>query len=61
MIELHTIKPHISIHAPREGSDIAGQAAAAVLRISIHAPREGSDPCGSGSLLHLPHFNPRSP
>ena len=36
----------ISIHAPREGSDIAMVAkAVATKMISIHAPREGSDPC----------------
>ena len=33
----------ISIHAPREGSDIGRLAASAEQRISIHAPREGSD------------------
>ena len=35
--------PRISIHAPREGSDISTGAAAANDIISIHAPREGSD------------------
>ena len=33
----------ISIHAPREGCDIATQGAIADTRISIHAPREGCD------------------
>ena len=34
----------ISIHAPREGSDLIVQAAQEVqVMISIHAPREGSD------------------
>ena len=34
----------ISIHAPREGSDMAMLVFGAVpLEISIHAPREGSD------------------
>ena len=33
----------ISIHAPREGSDLGRLAASAGQRISIHAPREGSD------------------
>ena len=38
-------KPVISIHAPREGSDIdLGQGLHLVGTISIHAPREGSDP-----------------
>ena len=40
---------HISIHAPREGSDGAalglGQG---IVGISIHAPREGSDPVEPG-------------
>ena len=34
----------ISIHAPREGSDLAGVSSLCLARmISIHAPREGSD------------------
>ena len=33
----------ISIHAPREGSDLAARAHPGVGGISIHAPREGSD------------------
>ena len=33
----------ISIHAPREGSDILAVLAGARQTISIHAPREGSD------------------
>ena len=34
----------VSIHAPREGSDIgAGMQALALASVSIHAPREGSD------------------
>ena len=40
----------ISIHAPREGSDLALVVEAAVGGgISIHAPREGSDPPSSSS------------
>ena len=35
--------PHISIHAPREGSDTQVERRLADLEISIHAPREGSD------------------
>ena len=35
----------ISIHAPREGSDIDNNVWAPSSYISIHAPREGSD-CG---------------
>ena len=53
----------ISIHAPREGSDVISHALSRPIRvISIHAPREGSD------LNFLPvhdsgldNFNPRSP
>ncbi len=33
----------ISIHAPREGSDIAHPTKTPIMNISIHAPREGSD------------------
>ena len=33
----------ISIHAPREGSDVLQAIAASMQQISIHAPREGSD------------------
>ena len=33
----------ITIHAPREGSDVRGYAPCLTAEISIHAPREGSD------------------
>ena len=33
----------ISIHAPREGSDLLGRLCRQLAQISIHAPREGSD------------------
>ena len=33
----------ISIHAPREGSDLDDYVRYIVFGISIHAPREGSD------------------
>ena len=33
----------ISIHAPREGSDLGFGMIVFLIRISIHAPREGSD------------------
>ena len=36
-------KKAISIHAPREGSDLLEQMAWKLVDISIHAPREGSD------------------
>ena len=35
----------ITIHAPREGSDVRGYAPCLTAEISIHAPREGSDGC----------------
>ena len=37
-------QPQISIHAPREGSDLRLLLAVVPVEISIHAPREGSDP-----------------
>ena len=37
------IEGPISIHAPREGSDICEESADQQVFISIHAPREGSD------------------
>ncbi len=37
---------HISIHAPRMGSDVSGGHFSARPVISIHAPRMGSDSCG---------------
>ena len=53
---------HISIHAPRMGSDLPD------LRrnpsfgfISIHAPRMGSDECDEGGRRCRIYFNPRSP
>ena len=41
---LDEYETHISIHAPREGGDVAlAHPDAALLSISIHAPREGGD------------------
>ena len=37
------IRKTISIHAPREGSDLEKRVMRPLLIISIHAPREGSD------------------
>ena len=37
---------HISIHAPREGSDLGFVQSRCAVVISIHAPREGSDDAG---------------
>ena len=39
------VKQHISIHAPREGSDGLFNGRVRDVVISIHAPREGSDKC----------------
>ena len=47
----NTVKGYvdISIHAPREGSDVRGRPAGhGAACISIHAPREGSDGGGFG-------------
>ena len=38
------VRVHISIHAPRVGSDLQGyNTSIAMTKISIHAPRVGSD------------------
>jgi len=51
----------VSIHAPREGSDVVRACANITDQVSIHAPREGSDARRS-AFLPLPRcFNPRSP
>ena len=45
--QLESRCPHmgaISIHAPREGSDVQHARQQITDDISIHAPREGSDP-----------------
>ena len=42
----------ISIHAPREGSDVGIVQYFDVLGISIHAPREGSDELSICGALH---------
>ena len=51
----------ISIHAPREGSDLIALWDCVYKIISIHAPREGSDRCGKGLRFGDGDFNPRSP
>ena len=43
----------ISIHAPREGSDVYRGSCLTVRAISIHAPREGSDVVVVFKLVHL--------
>ena len=56
------VRPRISIHAPRTGSDNPrsphGERPA---RISIHAPRTGSDKTAAATRDGRGHFNPRSP
>ena len=52
----------ISIHAPREGSDLQGHTHSVLaMQISIHAPREGSDRTQSVKLIARSNFYPRSP
>ena len=51
----------ISIHAPREGSDLYLRGGFMSCFISIHAPREGSDEYLVKRLCSTFYFNPRSP
>ena len=52
----------ISIHAPREGSDVLPALRGEdTLHISIHAPREGSDVAIGGEFVAREYFYPRSP
>src|SRR5699024_3232426 len=46
----------ISIHAPREGSDLINAPSSPRFIISIHAPREGSDQRGTAGLGDLVVF-----
>ena len=52
---------HISIHAPRTGSDARARRSKRPHAISIHAPRTGSDPADACRALDVYDFNPRSP
>ena len=52
---------HISIHAPRMGSDDRSSHSPFLRRISIHAPRMGSDRPPHASSAACRDFNPRSP
>ena len=53
---------HISIHAPREGSDDGRRVGCRGYHdISIHAPREGSDQRSAASSPAPMYFYPRSP
>ena len=56
-----TLLFHISIHAPRAGSDLVSLDHCSRQRISIHAPRAGSDCSSQGILKPDSDFNPRSP
>ena len=51
----------ISIHAPREGSDVLAYYGSSDFDISIHAPREGSDVYHAPVSQLIRHFYPRSP
>ena len=52
---------HISIHAPRAGSDPGEGDDVDAILISIHAPRAGSDSMLSGTMTSRFYFNPCSP
>ena len=52
---------HISIHAPRGGSDVVSTYKVEIRIISIHAPRGGSDVYDHAGEKQERHFNPRSP
>ena len=52
---------HISIHAPRVGSDRPLAAIQLDVVISIHAPRVGSDGPRVAMSATVYYFNPRSP
>ena len=51
----------ISIHAPRVGRDLYGQASVAGCIISIHAPRVGRDTNLVNAQKRGDNFNPRAP
>ena len=52
---------HISIHAPRMGSDLRSDGQRHSIGISIHAPRMGSDSSVPAVPSARRYFNPRSP
>ena len=59
---LKAMRPSISIHAPRGGSDLFfPSSSTSPSDISIHAPRGGSDCLRNHSYVRPGHFNPRSP
>jgi len=51
----------VSIHAPREGSDLDPRSRGCFHKVSIHAPREGSDKERTRWQTQRRSFNPRSP
>ena len=51
----------ISIHAAREGSDLAYGVVITRLTISIHAAREGGDSQYGSAVIPIENFNPRRP
>ncbi len=51
----------VSIHAPRERSDLCGGVAQDRRGVSIHAPRERSDDVHTNKRRYEHCFNPRSP
>ena len=51
----------ISIHAAREGSDLAYGVVITRLTISIHAAREGGDSQYCSAVIPIENFNPRRP
>ena len=54
--------PLVSIHAPREGCDVARRAKARdTARVSIHAPREGCDSASPTDNASSSSFNSRTP
>ena len=57
----HRVRQTISIHAPREGSDLPKTTKPLASNISIHAPREGSDAKGLSLHCNSNNFYPRSP
>ena len=61
LFTVQEVLSRISIHAPQTGSDVRFREKAYNEFISIHAPQTGSDPMSYSSVLHLRHFNPRSP
>ena len=55
------LRPLISIHAPRVGSDVPLCSHQLLCLISIHAPRVGSDRQDDRQQMVDCYFNPRSP